>query len=88
MAAGLDVVAARRHPKLVIGFSEITILHMALFRHAWLVSLHGAPWGADEFGPSSAESFARAVTSTEPVVVHARPAGPRSQSTTGLQLPQ
>ena len=32
IADGLDVEAARRHPKLVVGFSEITILHMALLR--------------------------------------------------------
>jgi muramoyltetrapeptide carboxypeptidase len=82
VAAGLDVVAARRHPKLVVGFSEITILHMALFRHAGLVSLHGAPWGTEEFGSSSADSFAEAVTSTTPVVVHARPAEPTHALTT------
>jgi muramoyltetrapeptide carboxypeptidase len=32
IADGLDVEAARRHPKLVVGFSEITILHMALMK--------------------------------------------------------
>ena len=69
IADGLDLEAARRLPKLVVGFSEITILHMALMRGCGLVGVHGAPWDAEGFGPKSAESFVRAVTSTEPVVI-------------------
>ena len=67
IADGLDVEAAGGHPKLVVGFSEITILHMALMKACGLVGIHGAAWDADSFGPRSAESFVRAVTTTEPI---------------------
>jgi muramoyltetrapeptide carboxypeptidase len=70
IADGLDFEAALKHPKLLIGFSEITILHMALLKHCGLAGLHGAPWDADTFGQASAASFVRAATTTEPIVVH------------------
>ncbi len=31
----------RRHPKILIGYSDITALHLALHRHAGLVTFHG-----------------------------------------------
>ncbi|MGB4768130.1 MAG: LD-carboxypeptidase [Candidatus Saccharimonas sp.] len=68
IADGLDFEAARKHPKLLIGFSEITILHMALLKHCGLVGLHGAPWD-ESFGKETAASFVKAVTTTEPVIV-------------------
>ncbi len=37
----LDYAAIRRHPKIVIGYSDITALHLALARHAGLVTFHG-----------------------------------------------
>ena len=73
IADGLDVEAAGGHPKLVVGFSEITILHMALMKACGLVGIHGAAWDADSFGPRSAESFVRAVTTTEPIHIHSTP---------------
>src|SRR5581483_4014672 len=36
IADGLDFDAVRKHPKLLIGFSEVTILHMALLKHGSL----------------------------------------------------
>ena len=42
IADRLDFEAARRDPKFVVGFSDITILHMSLWRHCRLVGLHGA----------------------------------------------
>ncbi len=70
IAGGLDFDAARRHPKLLIGFSEITILHMALLSHGVLGGIHGAPWSAAGFGKATADSFVKAVTSTEPITIH------------------
>jgi muramoyltetrapeptide carboxypeptidase len=70
IADGLDFSAARKHPKLFIGFSEITILHMALLKHGILGGIHGAPWDAGRFGEESAASFVKAVTSTEPIIIH------------------
>ena len=69
IAAGLDFAAARRYPKLLIGFSEITILHLILFQNARLPGIHGAPWGRERFGEASADSFVHAVTRAEPTVV-------------------
>ncbi|MEO8137004.1 MAG: LD-carboxypeptidase [Betaproteobacteria bacterium] len=31
----------RRHPKILVGYSDITALHLALFRHAGIVTFHG-----------------------------------------------
>jgi muramoyltetrapeptide carboxypeptidase len=72
IADGLDFEAARRYPKLLVGFSEITILHMALMKHGVGGGIHGAPWG-ESFGRDTARSFVHATTNTEPVIVHATP---------------
>lgn len=36
----LDYAALRKHPKLVIGFSDITALHLAIARKARVITLH------------------------------------------------
>jgi len=56
IAKDLDFKAASKNPKLLIGFSEITILHLALLKHCNLSGLHGAPW-LPGFSARSAESF-------------------------------
>lgn len=68
IADGLDFEAARKYPKLLIGFSEITILHMALLKHCGLVGIHGAPWDKS-FGKETAASFVKAVTTADPITV-------------------
>ena len=45
----IDFAAARRHPKLVIGYSDITALQLALLTHAGIPSLSG-PMVAVEWG--------------------------------------
>lgn len=62
----LDYEAIRAHPKLVIGFSDITALHAALNRHAGLITFHSpSPMyllgGEQESMPFSVESFFRAI---------------------------
>lgn len=37
----IDYAAMRRHAKVLIGYSDITALHLALYRHAGLVTFHG-----------------------------------------------
>ncbi|HKU18761.1 MAG TPA: LD-carboxypeptidase [Candidatus Saccharimonadales bacterium] len=69
IADGLDFEAARKHPKLLIGFSEITILHMALLKHGIAGGIHGAPWD-ENFGKETAASFVKAVTTTDPITIH------------------
>lgn len=72
IAGDLDFAAARKYPKLLVGFSEITILHLALYKYCRLSGVHGAPWGED-FGKDSAESFRKAVFTTDPIVVRQNP---------------
>jgi muramoyltetrapeptide carboxypeptidase len=61
IADGLDFSAIRADPKLLIGFSELTILHLALWYHANVPGIHGACWDKERFGETSAESFRHAV---------------------------
>jgi muramoyltetrapeptide carboxypeptidase len=37
----LDYALIRRHPKILLGYSDITALHLAIHRHAGLVTFHG-----------------------------------------------
>jgi muramoyltetrapeptide carboxypeptidase len=37
----LDFDLMRRHPKILLGYSDITALHLAIHRHAGLVTFHG-----------------------------------------------
>lgn len=62
----LDYEVIQQHPKMVIGFSDITALHAALNRHADLVTFHSPVpmWGLgslDNLAPFSAKYFFRAV---------------------------
>ncbi|MBW6423767.1 LD-carboxypeptidase [Rhizobium sp. XQZ8] len=48
IADGMDFDAVLRDPKPLLGFSDITALHMMLMRRCGLVGLHGALYGDDE----------------------------------------
>ncbi|MEV6492878.1 LD-carboxypeptidase, partial [Actinoplanes sp. NPDC051633] len=72
---GLDFAAARADPRLVIGFSDITAIHLALWCEAGLATVHGPTAsypGPGEGGPTEAGAR-RALMSTGPVVVAADP---------------
>ncbi|MFI7226935.1 LD-carboxypeptidase [Nonomuraea angiospora] len=71
----LDFGALARDPKPVIGFSDITHLHLAVWRHCRLAGLHGpfVNWNASVTGPASAEALRRALMTTDPVTVHRDP---------------
>ncbi|MGW4956086.1 S66 peptidase family protein [Nonomuraea sp. NPDC004186] len=71
----LDFDALARDPKPVIGFSDITHLHLAVWRHCRLAGLHGpfVNWNASVTGPASAEALRRALMTTDPVTVHRDP---------------
>lgn len=72
---GLDLAAVRHDPKVVLGFSDITALQLTLWRGARLATVHGpgAAWVDARTGEASAESLRRALMTTDPVVVPARP---------------
>jgi muramoyltetrapeptide carboxypeptidase len=73
---GLDVSAVCADPKVVVGFSDITAVHLALWRGARVATVHGpgAAWLDDRTGPVSAESLRAALMTAEPVVVKRDPA--------------
>lgn len=41
LLAGLDYALVRAHPKILLGYSDVTALHLAIHRHAGLVTFHG-----------------------------------------------
>jgi muramoyltetrapeptide carboxypeptidase len=59
----VDYDSLRRRPKAVIGFSDITALHLAIRARSDLVSFHG-PTARAELTPFSRESLARATLAT------------------------
>ena len=79
----LDTDALRRDPKPVVGFSDITHLHLALWARCRLAALHGPfPNANDErCGPASADAVRRALMTTDPVTLH-RDAGQATAAVT------
>ncbi|MCO8269163.1 LD-carboxypeptidase [Actinoplanes sp. TRM 88003] len=74
----VDFAAVRADPKVVMGFSDITALHAALWREAGLATVHGPTAGQFDRGPASltVRAARRAVTLSEPVTVTATAAEP------------
>jgi muramoyltetrapeptide carboxypeptidase len=73
---GVDFAAVKADPKLVVGFSDITALHLALWQRTGLVTVHG-PVAAqmDKGGDSAtAQGAKHALMSGQPVAVKADPA--------------
>lgn len=68
--AGVNYAAARRHPKVVLGFSDVTALLLALHQQTGLITFHGPVARHDM------TRFTRA--HLEAVVASAAPAGPLS----------
>lgn len=63
----LDVEAVARDPKVVVGFSDVTALHLALGRRAGMASFHGpmAAWNWHRTPAASADSLRRLVMDPE-----------------------
>jgi muramoyltetrapeptide carboxypeptidase len=72
----LDYDLIRRNPKVFIGYSDITALHLAFHTRAGVVSFHGPTTGALA-GPDQHDLIAllRAVTRAEPIGPLANPPG-------------
>ncbi|MGW2330298.1 S66 peptidase family protein [Streptomyces sp. NPDC001700] len=68
----LDTDAVRRDPKPLVGFSDITHIHLSLWARCRVASLHGpfANWSDEWSGPASAEALRRALMTTGPVTLH------------------
>jgi muramoyltetrapeptide carboxypeptidase len=81
IADGLDFAALAADPKLVIGFSDITILHLAIWKRCRLPGIHGAPWGVS-FGAETAASFLHTAFRSESTVLCSRTDEPTIELTT------
>lgn len=64
----LDFEAIRRHPKIVMGYSDITALLIAIEQISGVVAFHG-PVASSSFDPFTTESFLKTIfaPSAEPV---------------------
>lgn len=62
----LDYDAVRRHPKIVVGYSDITSLLVALYAKTGLVTFHG-PVGISTWNPFSVDYFRRILFDGEAV---------------------
>jgi muramoyltetrapeptide carboxypeptidase len=71
----LDPAVVRRDPKVVCGYSDITALHLALWRGARLATLHGpvVAWDDQRCPATSAESLRAALMDPVPTVVARSP---------------
>jgi len=71
IADGLDFSAARKDPKLLVGFSEITILHLALWKQCRIASIHGGivSWNVGSAQPEQIERLRSMIMTTDPVCV-------------------
>jgi muramoyltetrapeptide carboxypeptidase len=74
----VDYALAAADPKILVGYSDITGLHLALNRRAGLATFHGPMGVSDtllEAEPFSTGSWLRALTLAEPLGVLAAPPG-------------
>ena len=61
---GIDYDLIRRNPKVFVGFSDITALHLAIHKKTGLVTFHG-PVTTSQFTPFTQEWYRKALFGTE-----------------------
>jgi muramoyltetrapeptide carboxypeptidase len=85
IADRLDFAAARRDPKFLVGFSDITALHLALLRNGAGGSIHGAPRGdgRDTTGSGHGPSLTTLLTETGEVSIAALASEPTAVLSNG-----
>ncbi|MBP0615849.1 LD-carboxypeptidase [Jiella sp. KSK16Y-1] len=88
IAGDIDFVALRRDPKWFVGFSDNTILHLAMQRDCGLVGVHSAVFGMAESAShkDAAGSVRAALMETEPRVVTRSSGEPTAVLTTSGQI--
>ena len=85
IADDLDFAAVRADPKLVVGFSDITAIHLALWCEAGLPTVHGptASYADPGTGTPTEAAVQRLLTTADPVVV----AASEAEDTFGVRVP-
>lgn len=75
IADRLDFQAAAANPKFVIGFSDITALHLALYRACRLTGMHGSITDTmrTAAGQASADGLRRALMTTDAIAIESDP---------------
>ncbi len=66
LLSGIDYELVRKNPKVLLGFSDITGLHLAITRKAGLVTFHG-PVAMGSLPPWSLANLRKALFSAEPI---------------------
>jgi muramoyltetrapeptide carboxypeptidase len=69
----IDYDAVRADPKVLVGFSDITALHLALWCETRLATVHGPVGVALREGTPAAEAARRAMMTADPTTVAAEP---------------
>lgn len=69
----LDYNAIRANPKIFVGYSDITALHLAIHQRTGLVTFHG-PVFLSRFGDYTEKAYRKAIFKTEPIGVLTNPA--------------
>lgn len=64
ISEGIDFAAVRNDPKPLVGFSDITSMHLSLYNHCQLGSIHGCL-----FGNTAQVSAKKLLMSTEPITL-------------------
>jgi muramoyltetrapeptide carboxypeptidase len=84
IADRLDFAAAARNPKFLIGFSDITALHLALLRECRVAGVHGplSSWSEEFIGPESVESLRGSLMTELDIVLRSDPDETTSALTT------
>lgn len=84
IAGDLDFAAMRRNPKLYVGFSENTIIELALWKHCLTTSIHGGivSWNVQTQATDTVEELRSMLMTTNPVVLHARASEPTAALST------
>lgn len=73
IADGVDFTAARQDPKFLVGFSDITILHLAMWKHGVGGGLHGAVREEDQLLSDQRPSIYALLTDTAPMILPSSP---------------
>ncbi len=62
----IDYDLVRRNPKVFVGYSDITAMHLAIHRRAGLITFHG-PVAVSRFTEYTQASFRKALFETQPI---------------------